>query len=217
MVTIWCPLHGRYTSNISRSLMCILPSMSCRVARPIVQYIQLRGRKSAIAAHPDVPGRRHDMGTCGGTDCQSKAAPFGFRLFVPFRQVHECAAPRDVVVNLRGKRRNAGVPGPDRVFGMTVLTCARENRTHRCRHLRARQQRFPIRGSALGTDRACTCYRQPDREDNKQCKETVSGKGGARGAHGDMTPRVIRRLYRNCQKIRKNAADPEGIAHKSKN
>jgi hypothetical protein len=101
------------------------------------------------------------MGTCSGTDCQSKAAPFGFRVFVPFRQVHEGAAPRDVVVNLRGKRRNSGVPGPDRVFGMAVLTCARENRTYRSRHLRARQQRFPIRGSALGTDRACTCYLSP--------------------------------------------------------
>ncbi len=107
-------------------------------------------------------------------DCQQKAPPFRLGVFVPLRQVHECTAPLDIVVNSPGEWWNARVPGPDGIFGMTVLTCALKDGAHGYWYACSRQQRLVSGWRALSAAQTYTCKREREGKDDCQSEDAAS-------------------------------------------
>jgi hypothetical protein len=107
-------------------------------------------------------------------DGQQKAPPFRLGVFVPLRQVHECTTPLDIVVNSPGKWWNAGVPGPNGIFGMTVLTCAlkdgADGRWYPC----SCQQRLVNGGRVFSAAQTYTCKSEREGKDDSQSEDAAS-------------------------------------------
>ena len=149
MVTIWSFLRGDDMLYYASSFILIADSVcGVRCVPPMRSIVP----SPPMTAWPHCASRGTLAAACvargGSANCQCKATPFGSGIVFPFRHIHDCAAARDVVLNLPRNRRNAGVPWPARYFRVTATTCAIEDRAHLRRHLGVSRERLFRRGTA---------------------------------------------------------------------
>jgi len=139
------PRFVRYDSLHSDSFL-LLPSGGVLLDRPALRQsplpdqVQFCLRQSRLPMSPNVLGRRHQVSLRRCYNRREITALLIPGVVVPSGEVHECATAHHVTVNLPRDRRDVGIPRPDCIFGMTVLTGTLQNRSHRCRHGRSGQQ-----------------------------------------------------------------------------
>src|ERR1041384_5843389 len=139
------------------------------------------------------------------TDCDREASPLALGVIVPLGKIHEGTGSGNIFVNLLRDQRDLRVPGPRRIFRMTILTGALQYRANRVGNIRACQKRFFLVGvrDALGSC-SCKCKRSESEED--QSEEALSPKRmGSRG-HTHRTCRAGSGMFTVCEKLVKKIA-----------